>query len=209
MESFGPLRIRRTALRLFLLQCGSFRWSPGTSMELGAGTDKGHSWSAGTLLRPDGCQRQGVRRFRIKPGRRLRPAADDPSVQVAASLGTLTFAALNTKNDNVYVNSLGGYTGQVSLSLTGLPPGVTYSFNPATVKLTSAKPSKVTVLSISPADAVLPLSDNYTVLVQASAAGGGTSYAPIRLLTRSAVFSSVTNAGCNSSNQMNVSLRGR
>jgi hypothetical protein len=129
-----------------------------------------------------------------------------PSVQVAASLGTLTFAALNTKNDNVYVNSLGGYTGQVSLSLTGLPPGVTYSFNPATVKLTSAKSSKVTVLSISPADAVLPLSDNYTVLVQASAAGGGTSYAPIRLLTRSAVFSSVTNAGCNSSNQMNVSL---
>jgi hypothetical protein len=50
------------------------------------------------------------------------------------------------------------------------------------------------------------LSDNYTVLVQASAAGGGTSYAPIRLLMRSAVFSSVTDAGCNSSDQMNVSL---
>jgi len=129
-----------------------------------------------------------------------------PSIQVAPSLGTLVFATLNTKNDNVYVNSFGGYTGQVSLSLTGLPSGVTYSFNPATVNLTSAKSSKVTVLSISPAGAVLPLSDNYTVLVQASAAGGGTSYAPIRLLMRSAVFSSVTDAGCNSSDQMNVSL---
>lgn len=129
-----------------------------------------------------------------------------PSIQVAPSSGTLTFAELNSKSENVYVNSFGGYTGQVTLSLTGLPPGVTYSFNPATVKLTSAKTSKVTVLSISPADAVLPLSDNYTVLVQASAAGGDSSYAPIRLLTRSAIFSSVTNAGCNSSNQMNVSL---
>ncbi len=129
-----------------------------------------------------------------------------PSVQVAPSLGSLTFAALNAKNDNVYVNSFGGYTGQVTLTLTGLPPGVTYSFNPATVKLTSTKTSKVTVLSISPANAVLPLIDNYTVLVQASAAGGGTSDAPIRLLMRSALFTSVTKVGCNSSNQMNASL---
>ncbi len=129
-----------------------------------------------------------------------------PSVQVAPALGTLTFAALSAKTDNVYVNSFGGYTGQVSLTLTGLPPGVTYSFTPASVKLTSTKTSVVTVLSISPAGAVLPLGDNYTALIQASAAGGGTSYAPIRLLTRSAVFTSVSKVGCNSSNQMNASL---
>jgi hypothetical protein len=61
------------------------------------------------------------------------------------------------------------------------------------------------VSSASPAAAVLPLSDNYTVLVQANSAGG-ISYAAIRLLMRSAMFTSVTKIGCKSSNQMDVSL---
>ncbi len=129
-----------------------------------------------------------------------------PTVLVTPALGTLGFTALNAKNSTVYVNSVGGYTGKVSLTLTGLPPGATYSFLPAALTLTSTKTSVATKLTISPADAVLPLSDNYTVLIQASAAGGGTSYAPIRLLMRSALFTSVTKVGCNSSNQMNASL---
>jgi hypothetical protein len=128
-----------------------------------------------------------------------------PTVEVAPAYGTLAFTALNTKSVYVFVNSVAGYTGQVNLALTGLPAGVTYSFTPASVSLTSTNKSVATSLSISPAGAVLPLNDNYTVLVQASA-GGSTSYAPIRLLMRSAVFTSVTKVGCNSSNQMDASV---
>jgi hypothetical protein len=128
------------------------------------------------------------------------------AVQVTPAHGTLAVTALNMLTDTVYVNSIGNYTGQVSLTLTGLPPGVTYSFTPASVSLTSTNKSVATNLSISPAGAALPLSGNYTVLVHASAAGGSTSYTPIRLLMRSASFTSVTKIGCNASNQMNVSL---
>jgi hypothetical protein len=130
----------------------------------------------------------------------------NPAVQVTPVHGTLGFAELNTIIDTIYVNSLGNYTGQVNLTLTGLPPGVKYSFVPASVSLTATNKVVATKLTISPADAVLPLSDNYTALVQASAAGGSTSYAPIRLLMRSATFTSVTKIGCNASNQMDVSL---
>jgi hypothetical protein len=128
------------------------------------------------------------------------------AVHVTAAIGTLGFTALNANSENVFVNSFGGYTGEVVLTLTGLPPGLTYSFTPATVSLTKTKTTAVSSLSISPAGAVLPMRDNYTVLVQASGAAGSTGYAPIRLLTRYAKFSSVTKVGCNSSNQMNASL---
>jgi hypothetical protein len=128
------------------------------------------------------------------------------AVQVTPLNGTLAFTGLNTNAENIFINSVGGYTGQVSLTLTGLPPGVTYSFAPASVKLTSKTQSIVTKLSISPQGAILPLGDNYTVLVQAGPANGSISYAPIRLLMRSATFTSVTKVACNSSDQMNASV---
>jgi hypothetical protein len=128
-----------------------------------------------------------------------------PSFLIAPATGTLAFTALNPQSENIFVSPIHGYTGKVNLSLTGVPAGMTYSFTPATVSVTSAK-SVTSSLSLSPAGAVLPLNDNYTVLVQATDSSGATSYAPIRLLMRSATFTSVTKVGCNSSNQMNVSL---
>ena len=129
-----------------------------------------------------------------------------PAVQVTPARGTIGFAELNTITDTIYVNSLGTHAGEVNLTLTVSPPGVAYSFVPASVSLTATNKSVATKLSILPAAAVLPLGDNYTALVQASAAGGSTGYAPIRLLMRSAMFTSITKIGCNSSNQMDVSL---
>jgi hypothetical protein len=134
----------------------------------------------------------------------LLPAT--PSIQVTPAVGTLSFTALNTKSVDIYVNSIGGYTGAVSLTVTGLPSGMTYSFSRPSVTLTATKQSVVSSLSISPAGASLPLNDNYSVLVQASAAGGSTGYGPMRLLMRTAKYTSVTKVGCNSSNQMNASL---
>jgi hypothetical protein len=101
------------------------------------------------------------------------------AVHVTAAIGTLGFTALNANSENVFVNSFGGYTGEVVLTLTGLPPGLTYSFTPATVSLTKTKTTAVSSLSISPAGAVLPMRDNYTVLVQASGAAGSTGYASL------------------------------
>ncbi len=108
------------------------------------------------------------------------------AVDVTPQVGSIAFTALNANSDVVFVNALGGYKGSVSLALTGLPPGFTYSFTPASVTLTAKTASIASTLSISPATATLPLSDDYTVLVQATPVGAGTTYTPIRLNTRTA-----------------------
>jgi hypothetical protein len=87
-----------------------------------------------------------------------------------------------------------------------LPAGVTYSFSAPHPTLTSTKLTVGTTLSISPAGAVLPLNDDYTVMVQATTTIGITSYAPIRLVLRSAKYTSVTKAACNAAKQMSANL---
>lgn len=84
----------------------------------------------------------------------------------------------------------------------GLPAGATYSFTPAALTLAATDTTVTTNLSISMAGAAMPLASDYTVTVQASAAGGGSRYAGPRLSTRSALFTAVSKVGCNSSNQM-------
>ena len=134
----------------------------------------------------------------------LLPTA--PSVLVTPAFGTVAFTALNPGTVAVYVNPIAGYVGKVSLTLSGLPPGATYTFTPATVNLAATHKTVTSNLSISTAAATLPLANDYSVLIQGSAAGGGTSYASIRINTRSALFSAPAKVGCNSSNQMNESL---
>jgi len=129
-----------------------------------------------------------------------------PSVVVTPAFGTVAFTALNPATVAVYVNPIAGYIGKVTLTLTGLPPGATYTFTPSTVNLTATHKPVTSNLSVSLVGATFPLANDYSVLVQASAAGGGTSYTGIRLNTRSALLSAPSKAGCNSSNQMNDSL---
>lgn len=129
-----------------------------------------------------------------------------PSVTVTAGKPTLNMVDLDKITDIIYVNPYGGYKGTVSLSVAGLPPGVTYSFNKTSVTLTAKSKATPVTLTISPADAVLPLKDNYTVTVEATATGAGSSSIPIRFFTRSATFPTATSAGCNSSNQMSANL---
>jgi hypothetical protein len=129
-----------------------------------------------------------------------------PSVGLTPTNPTMTFTALNPTSQFFHVNSIGGYTGSVSLAVTGLPPGVTYSLTHSTTKLTSTRPTISTELTISPASAVLPLNDNYTILLQATSSTGVISYAPIRLSLRTAKVTSTSAAGCNSSNQMSANM---
>ena len=129
-----------------------------------------------------------------------------PSVVVTPAFGTVAFTALNPSSVAVYVNPIAGYIGKVSLTLTGLPAGATYTFSPASVNLSATQKPVTSNLSIAPAGATFPLANDYSVVVQASAAGGGTSYTSIRLNTRSALFTAFSKVGCNSSNQMNESV---
>ncbi len=130
-----------------------------------------------------------------------------PSIIVTPAFGTLAFTAQIPASVAVYVNPIAGYTGKVSLTLTGgLPAGATYSFTPATVSLGATHKPVTSVLSISPAGAALPLANDYSVQIQASAAGASTSVTSIRLNMRSALLGAPARAGCNSSKQMNESL---
>lgn len=132
------------------------------------------------------------------------PAA--ASIQVSPALGSLAFTALNTRSEAVNVNAVGTYTGTVNLSLIGLPAGMTYTLIPSQVTLTATAKSVATKLSISPANATLPLEDDYTVQVVATGTGGVSTQAPIRLATRNASFSNVAKVACNSQLQMSADM---
>ena len=57
---------------------------------------------------------------------------------------------------------------------------MTYSFSKPTFVLNSTVRQVTSSLTISPASAVMPLSDNYTILIQAMDGHGYAVYAPIR-----------------------------
>jgi hypothetical protein len=132
------------------------------------------------------------------------PAA--PSIQLTTTSATVEFVGLRTTSQPIYLNSFGGYTGAVNLTLSGLPAGMSYSFAHPTVTLTAKTATSQNALTIMPESADLPLSDNYTVVIQANGAGGLTAYAPMRLWTRNAEFTSVNIVGCNAQNQMSANL---
>jgi hypothetical protein len=127
-----------------------------------------------------------------------------PTLQLSALSPTLRASGLGTTKENIALNSLGGFVGNVTLSLSGLPAGATYTFTKSTIHVASGASLK-TVLSVSLSSAVLPLADAYTLVVQGTA-GKSTSYAPIRLYARGAAYTSISKLACNSSNQMSASL---
>jgi uncharacterized membrane protein len=60
-----------------------------------------------------------------------------PDFSLSASPNSLTITQGNTGTSTVTVNPLNGFSGSVSLSVSGLPSGVTASFNPASATSTS------------------------------------------------------------------------
>jgi hypothetical protein len=127
-----------------------------------------------------------------------------PAVQITLASPTIRTSGLTLGSYNIWVNSLGGYAGTVSLSVSGLPPGATYSLSETQVTLTAGG-SVHSRLTISLSDAVLPLQDTYTLVVQATA-GGVNSYAPVRIQARGASFTAMAKVACNSSDQMSASF---
>jgi hypothetical protein len=138
----------------------------------------------------------------------LLSSVTSPSFQITPTPATLPFSGLNHNLETINVTALDGYTGTITLTVSGLPAGVTGTFSPASgvVTLTSSKPTATIGLTINPAAATLPMNDNYTLLISGSASGGLTATAPVRLLARSASYPSATVVGCNAQNQMSVDL---
>jgi hypothetical protein len=128
-----------------------------------------------------------------------------PAIQVTPQHPSIPQTAASSIDTTLYLTSVGGFTGAVSLSVSGLPAGVTSSFSQPTVTL---KPGKTvsSVLNLSLAGALPPLERAYTIVVQGTAAGGITSYAPLQLTMDTAWYTAVAASGCNSSNQMNATL---
>jgi hypothetical protein len=127
-----------------------------------------------------------------------------PAVQITPNGPTLHASGLNSVAENISINSLGGYAGTVSLSVTGLPPGASYTLSKSVVTV-AAGGTATTKLTVSLGTVVFPLQDSYTLVVQGTA-GGANSYAPIRLLERAASYTAVSSVACDSSNDMSASL---
>ncbi len=132
-----------------------------------------------------------------------------PSVQVIPANPTITSTALNPIPQNVYVRPLGGYKGPVTLAVSGLPPGVTYSFAEPSVTITATTTQITDRLTLSPANAVLPLNDNYTLVITASGTDGVIATAPFRLSMRYAIYTSESKAACNAQEEMSANLAWR
>jgi kumamolisin len=59
-----------------------------------------------------------------------------PNFVLGAASGTITVPVNSSSTDNITVTSSNGFTGNVSFSLSGLPPRTSSSFNPISVSIT-------------------------------------------------------------------------
>ncbi|MDT7689469.1 MAG: hypothetical protein QOE46_2228 [Acidobacteriota bacterium] len=71
-----------------------------------------------------------------------------PDFQISVSPASRTFTQGGGTTYNVTVTPQNGFTGQVSLGVTGLPPNTFSSFQPATVQITDSSP-QTSVLTIT------------------------------------------------------------
>ena len=77
-------------------------------------------------------------------------APPNPDFGISATPSTNTVGLNATTNYSVNVGALGGFTGQVILSATGLPVGATASFSPATITTSGNATLSVTTSSGTP-----------------------------------------------------------
>jgi uncharacterized membrane protein len=106
-----------------------------------------------------------------------------PDFSVAASPSSQTVTAGNTTNYTATVSALNGFTGNVALTLSGLPTGATGNFNPASIAASGSSTLTVATATNTPAG-------TYTLTVT------GTSGS----LVHTAAVTLVVNSGASDSN---------
>jgi photosystem II stability/assembly factor-like uncharacterized protein len=103
------------------------------------------------------------------------PSGPAASIQVAVSPATLTLEQGQSGTVTLTLTRGGGFSGTVSVAVSGLPAGVTASVSPS--PLTGATTSAIVTVTVGPQ--VAP--GTYTATVQASAAGVGSVTATYQL----------------------------
>ena len=74
-----------------------------------------------------------------------------PTVVVAPSTTSLSVAAGSSVTDTITITPMGGYSGALQFSCTGLPKNATCSFQPATVTVSGTSGPQTTVITIQTA----------------------------------------------------------
>jgi hypothetical protein len=128
-----------------------------------------------------------------------------PDFSLSASPGSLTINQGGNGTSTITVNPVNGFSGSVSLSASGLPSGVTASFNPTTTTTTStltltASPTATTgtsTVTITGASGSL----THTTTISLTVAASGLPAAPSNLTATPGKKSVTLNWTDNSSNE--------
>ncbi len=109
----------------------------------------------------------------------LTPAAPAPSFTFSATPGSQTVTEGGTGSYTATIGALNGFTGTVTLSASGLPAGVTASFNPASVSgagtsavslvTTASTPAGTYTVTLTGTSGALQQSSTVTLVVNAPA----------------------------------------
>jgi uncharacterized membrane protein len=102
------------------------------------------------------------------------PTSNPPDFTLSASPATGTVTAGNSATYTVNVSATNGFTGAVSLSASGLPPGVTAALSPASVNGSGSSTLTVSTASSTAAG-------NYTLTVTGTSGGSLTHTATVTL----------------------------
>jgi uncharacterized repeat protein (TIGR01451 family) len=120
-------------------------------------------------------------------------AASSPDFSLTATPPLRTVAPGSGADYNLTLAPTAGFTGQVDLSLTGLPTGANFSFNPSSVNITDAT-AKSSTLSVT-TSAATPVG---TYPLTITAIGGGlqhTSTVSLRVVSSTSADLSLTKTG--------------
>jgi len=106
-------------------------------------------------------------------------AVQPPDLSLSASPATVSVTQGGTATSTITVTPVGGFTGSVALSATGLPTGLTASFNPAstvgtsTLTFTASATATTGTTNVTVTGVSGSLSHTTTVALTVSPAGGG------------------------------------
>jgi endoglucanase len=97
-----------------------------------------------------------------------------PDFSVSATQGTVTVTAGANASDTINIGALNGFSGNVTLSASGVPSGATASFNPASVAGSGSSMLTIATGTAAPA--------TYALTISGSSDGGVTHTAAISLV---------------------------
>ena len=132
------------------------------------------------------------------------PASTTPDFAVSVNPTSQTVVPTGSLVYTVTITPLAGFTGQVNLSLTGLPAATTGSFNPPSVNITDPNPQSITLTLNTTANTAIG-----THTFNVNAQSGSTSHSfvtTLKVVSPSSADLSLTNTASPNPGQVGVPL---